>query len=349
MHHDPSADRDSPNAGRFAWACSQRAYRPASHSVRAAAFRLVFIVMLALLPAMTAAQRAPAFQREPGIELVASGIHGAVVAPPSTMLGRGEEVIAADKSRPLGVPTRSATQSAETRPDAPGATSGIVRSATSLTAVIGLILVVAWVVRSLARRQGGLMAAVGPGGRAPSGVVEVLARYPMARNQTLILLKLPRRVIVLSQTRAVRGASSVSALSEIADAEEIAELVRRTRDADNQSLSSKFGAILNGEERGLTKVLGGMVKPALPARHSPSSDTRRPSDGINQRVAVASSGDRVELGALSANKPVPAKRGYAGPSKAAVRAPGTGLDGAELQQRLAALRQLAIERQRRAS
>jgi flagellar biogenesis protein FliO len=67
--------------------------------------------------------------------------------------------------------------------------------------VIGLIVALAAVARGIIKNKGGLVGAMGAGGRAPSGVLEVLGRYPVARGSTLVLLKLDRRVLLLAQSR----------------------------------------------------------------------------------------------------------------------------------------------------
>lgn len=341
---DQSLSEDQPGASRAGLFSAGVAALRAATSVGCS---LVFLVMIALLPATTAAQSTPGPQRGPDA--------GAASDRPTTGLTSvapaASAAVIPDATRPLGLPAHTQARPTPTKADAAGTTANVVRTATSLVAVVGLILAAAWVVRSLARRQGGIMAAVGPGGRAPSGVVEVLARYPVARSQTLILLRLPRRVVVLAQTRGVRGASSLTSLSEITDAEEIADLVHRTREADNQTLSRKFGSILSGEERGLAKVLGAVVGPPRVTRDPRPSPTPVQPSAPARRVTATAAGDRVELGSSKASSPVsdPAKRGYSGARAVPKQHAPSASSDADIQQRLAALRKLAIERNGRAS
>jgi len=129
------------------------------------------------------------------------------------------------------------------------ATSGSLKSMLGLGAVLILILGGAGGVRWLARRQGGLMASIGPGGRAPAGLLEVLGRYPVARGQTLVLIKLDRRVLLLSQSIAGRGGSSgFNTLAEFTDSDEVASILMKSREESGDSISHRFKSFLAGEE-----------------------------------------------------------------------------------------------------
>lgn len=103
----------------------------------------------------------------------------------------------------------------------------------ALVIVIGLLIVVRMV---LVRASGSFA-----GARRPSGVVEVLARYPVARGQQLILLKLARRVLLVHQ-----NGTAMTTLSEIVDENEVAALLGRveagssSRDGAFRSVFSKF-------------------------------------------------------------------------------------------------------------
>jgi len=326
------------------------------------ACRVAFFTVLMVLPALSAAQNTPPAAHAPTLPPTQASTDPSVRPDPISKP-------IPDAIRPLGLPVRASSQPTSTKPEASSQGATLVRTATSLTAVVALILLAALVVRSLARRQGGIMAAVGPGGRAPSGVVEVLARYPVARSQTLILLKLPRRVIVLAQTRGVRGASSLAALSEIIDAEEIADLVLRTREADNQTIARKFGSILNTEQRGLAKILGVFApnvntnlntntsdnSTAATARDLAFPNLLAQSRPTPRRVTTSPSGDRVELASTPDQpikkahpKPDPARRGYSDAPNTPKPHANQAFTDADLQERLAVLRQIALERNRRA-
>ena len=91
---------------------------------------------------------------------------------------------------------------------------------------------------------GGLASQLGPGGRAPQGVMEVLGRYPVSRGHSLVLLKMDRRVLLLGQS-----AAGFTTLSELTDAEDVASILTKTADAEGRSMTHRFGEILRGMER----------------------------------------------------------------------------------------------------
>lgn len=101
------------------------------------------------------------------------------------------------------------------------------RTIGALAGVIGLIVLL----RSAMVRFGGPLGRA----RAPSGVVEVLCRFPLARGQILLLLKVDRRILLVAQTP-----QGLSTLSEISDAEQVASLVERIRNDRGDSFSRQF-------------------------------------------------------------------------------------------------------------
>ncbi|HBS29552.1 MAG TPA: hypothetical protein DEB06_08910, partial [Phycisphaerales bacterium] len=145
------------------------------------------------------------------------------------------------ESRPLGRGVPAEPGAVETPLPAE---TGWLRVVVALGAVVTLILALRWGVQRAARRTSGLAAQLGAGGRAPSGVLEVLGRFPVARGQTLVLLRMDRRVLLLAQTPA-----GMSTLAEVADPEDVASLITKTRDEEGASAAAAFNAILRGLER----------------------------------------------------------------------------------------------------
>lgn len=145
------------------------------------------------------------------------------------------------ESKPLG----ATTSARDTRPTARSDDPWWVHTLRTGGA-LGAVLALAWgsvrVIRAVARRQGGgLLAALGPAGRAPSGVIEALARYPVGRGATLVLLKLDRRILLVCQTGGRGGpAGAMSVLTEITDPEEVAAILLRTRDEAGASMDRRF-------------------------------------------------------------------------------------------------------------
>ena len=164
-----------------------------------------------------------------------------------------------NEARPLGLPrTSAAAPAGEPGSGTSKPAASEVRTLAALAGVIGVILAIAWSVRRVARSRGGLASAVGAGGRAPAGLLSVLGRYPIARGQTLILMRVDRRVLLLSQTWA-RGGARLSTLAEISDPDEVASILVKAQDAEGESVSQRFKAIvekLNAEpaERAVTVV-----------------------------------------------------------------------------------------------
>ncbi|MCL4220547.1 MAG: hypothetical protein KJZ65_04170 [Phycisphaerales bacterium] len=127
---------------------------------------------------------------------------------------------------------------------------GVARTLGAMVGVVGLVLACAFAWRSLAQKRGGLIATLGPAGRAPSGVIEVLARYPVARTQKLVLLRVGRRIVLACQSGSVRGgAGSMSTLAEFSDPDDVAALLRSVREADNTGSQAEFREALRSLER----------------------------------------------------------------------------------------------------
>jgi flagellar biogenesis protein FliO len=102
----------------------------------------------------------------------------------------------------------------------------------ALAVVLGILLLARVCLR---RAAGGL----GGGGR-PSGVLEVLARYPIGRGHSLVLLKLSRRVILVHQTGA-----AMTTISEVTDADEVATLLGRMEAGSRSREAVKFRSALS--------------------------------------------------------------------------------------------------------
>lgn len=133
-----------------------------------------------------------------------------------------------------------ATVKNETNTDAP---ASWLRVLGALTVVVALIFAMRAALGRIASR-GGLRAQLGAGGRAPSGILEVLGRYPVSRGQTLVLLRLDQRVMLLGQS-----SSGFRTLADFTDPSEVASLLMRTRDEDSESLSGRFRHMLSKFER----------------------------------------------------------------------------------------------------
>jgi flagellar biogenesis protein FliO len=181
--------------------------------------------------------------------LLVAPVH-ATASPSPPDLATPATIATGEHTKKLGLPKppSSATPGAAPAPDASKAddSSWVYRTVASLAGVIVLIVAVSFVVQRVARQQGGLIASLGPGGRAPSGLLEVLGRYPISRGTTLVLLKVDRRVLLLCQTSAKRFASgtSMSTLCEITDPDDVASILVKARDEEGDTLARKFESML---------------------------------------------------------------------------------------------------------
>lgn len=163
---------------------------------------------------------------------------------------------AATESKPLGasegtfrerMALREAAASAPAGAPVLRAGEGWWRTAGALAIILTLIFAVAALVRRWAGRSGGLLQSLGAGGRSPSGLLYVLGRYPAGRGQTLVLLKLDRRVLLVSQSAGMKG-GGMRTLCELSDPDEVASIVMHAAEAEGRSLSARFRELVSGFE-----------------------------------------------------------------------------------------------------
>ncbi len=109
-------------------------------------------------------------------------------------------------------------------------TNGVLRTAGALALVMVLLLAT----RSVLKRFGGPLT----GGR-PSGVLQVLARFPIGRGQHLVLLQLGRRIVLVHQAK-----TGMTSLSEVSDPDEVAQLLSRVEAGSSEKRSAGFQTIL---------------------------------------------------------------------------------------------------------
>jgi hypothetical protein len=206
------------------------------------------------------------------------------------------------ESTPLGLGSapKLATAPAGANTDKKNAASsgieslGISRTVIALAGVVGLAFVISAAVKAAARKRGGVALAMGPAGRAPSGVVMVLARYPVQRGQILVLLKVGPRVLLTCQSKPSRfTAASMTTLAEFTDPDQVAELTRLTSVNGGEAAAanaSGFDAILRqvglAKPEAAEKIAGRRHSVEEPMRMQPRQE---------QRIMTAESGDRAEI------------------------------------------------------
>jgi len=191
----------------------------------------------------------------------------------------------ADASKPLGRPDHALGARPATDEPAAGPLAALdprrndfVRVGGALVLVLGLLLLA----RAGLRRGPGML---GGGGR-PAGVVEVLARYPIARGQSLLVMRVARRILLLHHA----GTSMVT-LSEVADAEEVAAMLARMEAGARAKDASRFRAKLRDFE----------------AEHDRAITQGAPGPGSGPRIAL-DRGEIVDLTRGSGRRALPGRR-----------------------------------------
>ncbi|MBX3317310.1 MAG: flagellar biosynthetic protein FliO [Phycisphaeraceae bacterium] len=216
--------------------------------------------------------------------------------------------IAAQERRPLGV---SAVEAKPLQSGREERTHGVASEARTLVVLGGIIVVIVGVaagIRLIAKKHGGIAGACGPGGRAPAGVLSVLGRYPIARGQSLLLLQLDRRVILVGQT-AGRGGARLATLAELSDPEDVASILVKTRDESGESVARKFREIVekmsepaHASERAVTVVppieradwferVGGRRVTAARESAGGSEPVARPRPQVREQMAAVQVGN----------------------------------------------------------
>lgn len=155
------------------------------------------------------------------------------------------------ESLPLGASARSARSEGDPEKTAAVDSGGAyLQTIIALAAVLALIGVVAMIVKFAAKRSGGLMSVLAPTVKAPQGVLEVLARYPVATGTQLLVLKFDRRMLLVSQSsnKGWRSGATLQTLCELADPADVASILIKTRGDEQASLAAKFQKMLASED-----------------------------------------------------------------------------------------------------
>ncbi len=159
---------------------------------------------------------------------------------------RASTPIDTNASRPLGAPrerTQPLASSADTT-ERSAIPSGMTRTILSLAGVLFVIFALAHLAKRVAKSSGSLTAKLGAGGEAPSGLVEILGRYPIAPKLTLVVMRFDRRILLLEHAHGSRGrrssSGSMRTLTELTDPEDVASVVRKVQSASPSSHARQF-------------------------------------------------------------------------------------------------------------
>lgn len=232
------------------------------------------------------------------------------VAGPRDVVASTPASFAASETRGLGAAEKAGALAGNrvggTGKSKAGAESGLLHGVVGPLALVlvligmlaGLFVLVS---RLRGAGKGSLSAAFGAGGRAPAGILEVMGRYPLAHGLTLVLLKLDRRVLLLSQTRSGRlGGYSLATICELDSPEDVASILLKVRDAENESLTRKFASVFRSLDReAVEKVQGcdATVMTSIAPSPTPPSRARGISSGKVEKQFSIPAGGEAEPGA----------------------------------------------------
>ena len=165
---------------------------------------------------------------------------------------------------------------------AAGADSGstlmdqVVPTALALAGTLAAIFAMRFAVKRFGGNLGGGF------GRAkrPSGVVEVLARYPFARGHHIVLIKVGRRVLVTHQS-----AQGIQTLSEFSSPSEVADLIARCEAGARGTDQFSFDSLLRANYRQFDAPRHEPV--LLGQGHKPAPRMARPATGVRESLPPA--------------------------------------------------------------
>ena len=189
------------------------------------------------------------------------------------------------------------TQEAESGSGLPSLGDGWGQTIVALGGVLLLILGVAQFYKRLARSQGGLVGQIGAGGSAPSGILEVIGRYPIGTGMTLVVLKFDRRVLLVASSAATRGkhakGASMQTLCELSEPEEVASVLLKARSATGETIARSFERALQDADD--------LTDDSIYRYDEPLQSTSRPQAqrGEPARTITTDEGDRAELWSAS--------------------------------------------------
>ncbi|MBY0113899.1 MAG: flagellar biosynthetic protein FliO [Phycisphaerales bacterium] len=241
---------------------------------------------------------------------VLGDVAGPAVLTPDVQPSVAGTEVASSESKPLGGVGSRPSLAGRTKSVKPEVSGGAVSDGKSkatgenplagvlgpLVVVVGLIAMLAGGVAIVLRKRGGLGSQFGAGGRSPAGILEVLGRYPLSRSQTLVLLKVDRRVLLLSQNRTGRlGGSQLTTLCELSEPEDVASILTKVNEADANSLANRFASVFKSLDREAVDTIERVG--AVPDRRStPEVLSRRAAPVLlPQTRPVASTRTTVEL------------------------------------------------------
>jgi flagellar biosynthetic protein FliO len=166
--------------------------------------------------------------------------------------------------------------SGQTSPRAPDNTSLWWRTLGALTLVIGLILGMRWVLRRTSRMRSS---------SGSSQVIEVLSRTSISPRQSLLLVRVGQRMLV------VGAGETLTTLAEIDDPTQVAELLGSVEQARASSLTNTFARAL-GQWRSSSVDFAGQLS-EVAADQPADGAAGQTLDAADPRTPAAGAADRL--------------------------------------------------------
>jgi flagellar biogenesis protein FliO len=165
----------------------------------------------------------------------------------------------------------------------------------ALSGVLLLILGIAQFFKRLSRAQGGLVGQIGAGGTAPSGILEIIGRYPIGTGMTLVVMKFDRRILLVASGAATRGkharGATMETLCELTDPEDVASVLLKARSANGETIARSFERALQEADDLTDESIYGYDEPVRGS--SQVRFPQRQSEPV--RTITTDEGDRAEL------------------------------------------------------
>lgn len=164
-----------------------------------------------------------------------TGTHEPSAEPPTVTTKPAEPVAAAIEHAPIRAKSEESGDSAAAAKSPTSGMTGSFMSIVQVGGALGIVVGIILIGRAMMKRfvPG---AAVGNG----KGVLETLARYPIGRNQSVVLLRIGSQIVALNQTK--ETSQSIMVISEPM---EVAKIIGQIAGQDTNSIQTNFNRALS--------------------------------------------------------------------------------------------------------
>ncbi len=194
------------------------------HSFYKCGYSILSIVLVTIITPVCADET---FQGPPADQFEGDVFEAPEAASPVILPGTAEPNIAPQYAERESMPLPRGNSQA-TQPGAGGVAPAVVSWWNGPEAKVVLLLMVLISAAVLISKYGPSRGIGGriTGGARPSGIVQILGRFPFDRNHQLVLLECGSRILLIDQQRG-RNGSGLTTLTEFTDREDIADMRAR--------------------------------------------------------------------------------------------------------------------------